>query len=115
MVAVFLWLNAIDLHTRRHHREAPPSTRHCRTDLHYCCHSPGLPGRAPSPPPLCDPVVCLPGGVPSFFASAFSIPLAPRHYHWRTLIVPATLFRCKKCKRAGDRPYLAIIADGHHR
>jgi len=34
------------------------------------------------------------------------------HRYSRTLIVPATLFRCKKCKKAGDRPYLAIIADG---
>ncbi|OSX69684.1 hypothetical protein BU14_1277s0001 [Porphyra umbilicalis] len=30
----------------------------------------------------------------------------------RTLIVPASLFCCSKCKKAGDRPYLAIIADG---
>jgi len=30
----------------------------------------------------------------------------------RTLIVPASLFRCRKCKQAGDRPYLAVIADG---
>jgi len=34
------------------------------------------------------------------------------HRYSRTLIVPATLFRCTKCKKAGDRPYLAIIADG---
>jgi len=34
------------------------------------------------------------------------------HRYARTLIVPATLFRCSKYKRAGDRPYLAIIADG---
>ena len=34
------------------------------------------------------------------------------HRYSRTLIVPATLYRCTKCKRAGDRPYIAVIADG---
>jgi len=34
------------------------------------------------------------------------------HRFSRTLIVPASLFRCSKCKQAGDRPYLAVIADG---
>jgi len=34
------------------------------------------------------------------------------HRYARTLIVPASLYRCDKCKRAGDRPYVAVIADG---
>jgi len=34
------------------------------------------------------------------------------HRFARTLIVPASLFRCAKCKQARDRPYLAVIADG---
>jgi len=34
------------------------------------------------------------------------------HRYSRTLIVPASLFRCKKCRKRGERPYLAIIADG---
>jgi len=34
------------------------------------------------------------------------------HRFARTLIVPASLFRCAKCKQADDRPYLAVIADG---
>ena len=34
------------------------------------------------------------------------------HRYARTLIVPASLFRCAKCKVDGDRPYWAVIADG---
>jgi len=34
------------------------------------------------------------------------------HRYARTLIVPASLYRCSKCKRLGDRPYEAVIADG---
>lgn len=34
------------------------------------------------------------------------------HRFARTLIVPAELYRCKKCKQAGDCPYLAIVVDG---
>jgi len=34
------------------------------------------------------------------------------HRFSRTLLVPASLFRCTKCKQLGDRPYLAVIADG---
>ena len=34
------------------------------------------------------------------------------HRFSRTLILPASLFRCAKCKQAGDRPYLAVLADG---
>jgi len=34
------------------------------------------------------------------------------HRYARTLIVPASLFRCTKCKQTGDRPYVAVIADG---
>jgi len=38
--------------------------------------------------------------------------ISAAHRFSRTLIVPAALFRCSKCKKAGDRPYLAVIADG---
>jgi len=34
------------------------------------------------------------------------------HRYSRTLIVPASLFRCTTCKQAGYRPYVAVIADG---
>ena len=34
------------------------------------------------------------------------------HRYARTLIVPASLFRCTQCKVDGDRPYWAVIADG---
>jgi len=34
------------------------------------------------------------------------------HRYSRTLLVPASLFRCTKCKVDGDRPYWAVIADG---
>jgi len=39
--------------------------------------------------------------------------ISAAHRFSRTLIVPAALFRCSKRKKAGDRPYLAFIADGH--
>ncbi|OSX76601.1 hypothetical protein BU14_0184s0028 [Porphyra umbilicalis] len=38
--------------------------------------------------------------------------IAAVHRYARTLIVPASLFRCTKCKVDGDRPYWAVIADG---
>jgi len=38
--------------------------------------------------------------------------ISAAHRFSRTLIVPAALFCCFKCKKAVDRPYLAVIADG---
>jgi len=49
-------------------------------------------------------------GAPSGLARQTLI--AAAHRYARTLIVPADLFRCGKCKVVGDRPYIAIVADG---
>jgi len=38
--------------------------------------------------------------------------VAAAHRYGRTLMVPANLFRCGKYTVAGERPYIAIIADG---
>ena len=50
-------------------------------------------------------------GAPSGLARQTLI--AAAHRYARTLIVPAVLPRCDKCKVLGDRPYIAIVADGY--
>jgi len=61
---------------------------------------------------LCNLVESTKSFLGALASLARQMVIAAVHRYSRNLIVPATLFRFKKCKKAGDRPYLAIVADG---